>query len=84
MNRYQKVASFLLEETETDNPDKEIIEHCLPYSHDEIAMCLGMARPTVSHVLKAFEKEGWVRCAYRMVYVLDQEGLVGIGKTKNT
>ncbi|MCD7833469.1 MAG: Crp/Fnr family transcriptional regulator [Lachnospiraceae bacterium] len=82
MNRYQRIASFLLEETDTDNPDKDIAEHCLPYSHEEIAMCLGMARPTVSQVLKAFEREGWVRCAYRKVYVLDQEGLAGIGQNE--
>ncbi|MCD7717608.1 MAG: helix-turn-helix domain-containing protein [Lachnospiraceae bacterium] len=69
----------MLEETETDNPDKNITEQCLPYSHEEIAMCLGMARPTVSQVLKVFERNGWVRCAYRKVYVLDRDALAGTG-----
>ncbi len=78
MDRYQRIASFLLAETGTDNPDKEITGQCLPYTHDEIAMCLGMARPTVSHVLKEFEQNGWVRCAYRKVYVLDRASLLGI------
>ncbi|MCD7761711.1 MAG: Crp/Fnr family transcriptional regulator [Lachnospiraceae bacterium] len=82
LDRYQRVASFLLEETETDNPDKEITEQCLPYSHEEIAMCLGIARPTVSQVLKTFERNGWVRCAYRKVYVLDRGALAESGGIK--
>ncbi|MCC8106256.1 MAG: Crp/Fnr family transcriptional regulator [Clostridiales bacterium] len=79
LDRYQRIAAFLLEETETDNPDKNITEQCLPYSHEEIAMCLGMARPTVSQVLKVFERKDWIRCAYRKVYVLDREALAGTG-----
>ncbi|MCD7857546.1 MAG: Crp/Fnr family transcriptional regulator [Clostridiales bacterium] len=75
LNRYQRVASFLLTETGTDNPDKEITGQCLPYTHDEIAMCLGLARPTVSQVLKEFERKGYVRCAYGRVYVLDRAAL---------
>ncbi len=75
LNRYQRVASFLLMETGTDNPDKEITGQCLPYTHDEIAMCLGLARPTVSQVLKEFERKGYVRCAYGRVYVLDRAAL---------
>ncbi len=75
LNRYQRIASFLLTETGTDNPDKEITGQCLPYTHDEIAMCLGLARPTVSQVLKEFERKGCVRCAYGRVYVLDRAAL---------
>ncbi|MCD8341297.1 MAG: Crp/Fnr family transcriptional regulator [Clostridiales bacterium] len=75
LNRYQRVASFLLTETGTDNPDKEITGQCLPYTHDEIAMCLGLARPTVSQVLKDFERKGCVRCAYGRVYILDRTAL---------
>lgn len=75
MNRYQRIASFLLAETQTDNPDKEITGQCLPYSHEEIAMCLGLARPTVSLVLKEFEHNGWIKCAYRKIYILDRESL---------
>ncbi|MCC8128925.1 MAG: Crp/Fnr family transcriptional regulator [Clostridiales bacterium] len=75
MDRHQRVASFLLTETGTDNPDKEITGQCLPYTHEEIAMCLGLARPTVSQVLKEFERNGWVKCAYGRVYVLDRTAL---------
>ncbi len=75
MNRYQRIASFLLTETQNDNPDKEIMEQCLPYTHEEIAMCLGMARPTVSRVLKRFENNHWIRCAYRKIYILNKEAL---------
>ncbi|MCD8161696.1 MAG: Crp/Fnr family transcriptional regulator [Clostridiales bacterium] len=75
LNRYQRLASFLLTETGTDNPDKEITGQCLPYTHDEIAMCLGLARPTVSQVLKEFERKGYVQCAYGRVYVLDRTAL---------
>ncbi|MCD8195718.1 MAG: Crp/Fnr family transcriptional regulator [Lachnospiraceae bacterium] len=82
LNRYQRIASFLLTETGADNPDKEIEEQCLPYSHEEIAMCLGLARPTVSQVLKEFERDGLLRCGYRKVCILDREELAeaaGIG-----
>ncbi len=75
LNRYQRIASFLLTETGTDNPDKEITGQCLPYTHDEIAMCLGLARPTVSQVLKEFERRGYVKCAYGRVYILDRTAL---------
>ncbi|MCC8181545.1 MAG: Crp/Fnr family transcriptional regulator [Clostridiales bacterium] len=75
MDRYQRLASFLLTETGTDQPDKGITGQCLPYTHDEIAMCLGLARPTVSQALKEFERRGWVRCAYGRVYVLDRASL---------
>ncbi|MCD8131706.1 MAG: Crp/Fnr family transcriptional regulator [Lachnospiraceae bacterium] len=78
MDRRQKIASFLLEETDTDNPDKDISSGCLPYTHEEIAWCLGLARPTVSSVLKEFEKNHLVRCAYRKVYVLDRSALRNI------
>ncbi|MCD8382425.1 MAG: Crp/Fnr family transcriptional regulator [Clostridiales bacterium] len=77
MDRRQRIASFLLTETGADNPDKEISGQCLPYTHEEIAMCLGLARPTVSQVLKEFERSGWVRCAYGRVYVLDRASLAG-------
>ncbi len=75
MNRYQRVAYFLLMETKTANVDKEISEQCLPYTHEEIGMCIGLARPTVSRVLKQFEQNGWVKCAYRKTYILDRNAL---------
>ncbi len=75
MDRYQKVASFLLTETLQNNPEKGITPDCLPYSHEEIAWCIGLARPTVSHVLKEFENRGWVKCSYGAVQILDQEAL---------
>ncbi|MCD7807593.1 MAG: Crp/Fnr family transcriptional regulator [Lachnospiraceae bacterium] len=78
MDRRQKIASFLLEETDQDNPDKDISSGCLPYTHEEIAWCLGLARPTVSSVLKEFEKKHLVQCAYRKVYVLDRSALKDI------
>ena len=74
-NRYQKVASFLLDETETPNPDKGIIGSTLPYSHEELAICVGLSRVTVTKILNEFGDAGYIELGYRKITVTGRAGL---------
>lgn len=69
-NSRQKVASFLFYETQTDNPSGGIRNHTLPYTHEELAVCLGMNRVTVTRILSSFRKLGYIRTAYGKITVL--------------
>lgn len=71
----QKVASYLYEETKEDSPPRNIVNHVLPYSHDQLAVCLGLNRVTVSRILEEFRKKGYISTSYRKIQVCDFEGL---------
>lgn len=75
-NRYEKVANFLLEETIVSNKDKNINENCLPYSHEEIALCVGLNRVTVTKILNYFSDLGWIKLKYKKVIILNREALL--------
>lgn len=77
-NRFEKVASFLLEQASNDQPTKGIIDHTLPYSHDEIAESVGLSRVTVTKVLNEFSKKGYIQNKYRKIKISDIEGLQSI------
>ena len=47
----------------------------LPYTHNDIANCLGMNRVTVSRIMQELRAEGLLNYAYRKVTVLDRDGL---------
>lgn len=74
-DRYEKVASFLLEQTMTDNPDKGIINHTIPYSHEEVATVVGLSRVTTTKVLNEFAKKGYIINEYRHIKVINKEAL---------
>ena len=74
-NRHQKVASFLLDETETPNPDRGIIGSTLPYSHEELAICVGLSRVTVTKILNEFCDAGYIELGYRKITVTGRAGL---------
>ena len=50
-DRYQKIASFLLHETAYPDRDRGVTDDEIPYTHEELALSLGMNRVTVSKVL---------------------------------
>ncbi len=77
-NRYEKVAAFLVEQTQCDNPDKGIYHGVLPYTHEEVAACVGLSRVTTSKVLGEFAKKGYICSQYRSIQVLDKDGLSSI------
>lgn len=72
-DRYAKVASFLLEQTQTDNPYKDIFHSCLPYSHDEIASIVGLSRVTVTKVLNEFVDKGYIKIQYKKIHIIPEK-----------
>ena len=73
--RRERLAAFLLEQTAVDNPDKGIVDGALPYTHEDLALVVGLSRVTVTRVLGEFQRQGWVECGYRKIRVRDREGL---------
>lgn len=74
-NRYEKIASFLLEQTITDNINKGIINSTLPYTHEEITTLVGLSRVTVTKVLNDFVKKGYIKNKYRKIIILNKKAL---------
>ncbi|MEG0277114.1 MAG: Crp/Fnr family transcriptional regulator [Coprobacillus sp.] len=72
-DRFAKVASFLLEQTQTDHPYKDIFHSCLPYSHDEIASIVGLSRVTVTKVLNEFVENGYIKIQYKKIYIIPEK-----------
>ncbi|MGL4606652.1 MAG: Crp/Fnr family transcriptional regulator [Eubacteriaceae bacterium] len=65
----QRLAIFLLDESQKNNTDTIIL------THEEIAKYLGSAREVVSRMLKHFEKEGFVSLFRGGVTLLDKSQL---------
>lgn len=74
-DRRERLAAFLLEQTAVDNPDKGIVDGALPYTHEDLALVVGLSRVTVTRVLGEFQRQGWVECGYRKIRVRNREGL---------
>ena len=74
-DRRERLAAFLLEQTAVDNPDKGIVDGALPYTHEDLALVVGLSRVTVTRVLGEFQRQGWVECGYRKIRVRDRERL---------
>ena len=79
-DRFEKVASFLLEQTETESPEKGIVNDTLPYSHEEISTYVGLSRVTTTKVLNEFQRNGYISLNYRKIQVLDKKALSQILK----
>ena len=74
-DRRERLAAFLLELTAADDPDKDIRDGALPYTHEDLALVTGLSRVTVTRVLGEFQRAGWVECGYRKIRVRDRAGL---------
>lgn len=74
-NRYQKVANFLLEQTAIANKDKNISENCIPYSHQEIALCVGLNRVTTTKILNYFSNLKFIELKYKKVIIINRQAL---------
>jgi len=68
-NRFERIASFLLDETANPSTDRGITADCIPYSHEELAACLGLNRVTVTRVLNQFQKDGLIKLQYKKVII---------------
>lgn len=71
----KRVASYLIELTENDRKELGIVDHALPYTQEELAVCLNLHRTTVAKVLSGLAKKGVVRLGYRKIQVTDMVGL---------
>ena len=71
----KRVACYLVELTETDREELGIINHTLPYTQEELSVCLNLHRTTVARVLADFAGKGFVRLGYRKIQVVDMDGL---------
>lgn len=75
-DRYQKIASFLLYQTKTDDIEKGIINNTIPYTHEEVAACLGLSRVTVTKVLREFSQKGYIENRYKKIRVIERNKLM--------
>ena len=74
-NSAQRIASYLVDLTEYDDESLGIVDHTLPYTQEELSVCLDLHRTTVARVLSRFSKEGFIRLGYKRIKVLDCEAL---------
>lgn len=71
----QRVASYLVDFTENDNEELGIINHTLPYTQEELAVCLNLHRTTVARVLADFSNAGFIKLGYKKIQVLNTTAL---------
>ena len=71
----KRVASYLVDLAESDQAELNIVDHILPYTQEELSVCLNLHRTTVSKILSNFVKKGLVRLGYRKIQVTDIDGL---------
>lgn len=69
-DRYQKVASFLLEQESSS----------LHFTHEDIAGMIGLSRVTVSKVLNEFAKKHYITLGYRCIHIINKKELSTIIK----
>ena len=58
-----------------DQEELGIVDHTLPYTQEELSVCLNLHRTTVARILAGFAKKGLVRLGYRKIQVTDMIGL---------
>ena len=51
------------------------VDHTLPYTQEELSVCLNLHRTTVARVLASLAEKGLVRLGYKKIQVIDMEGL---------
>lgn len=78
LDRYGKVASFILDVTEQGSVEKGTAGGVIPYTHEDLSVSLGLNRSTVTMVLKEFEKQGCLERGYGYVKVVDRRALEAV------
>lgn len=71
----QRVASYLLDQTAALHEELGIVDDTLPYTHEELAVCLNLNRVTVTRILNQFAAEGWVQLKQKKIHVADKMSL---------
>ena len=78
LDRYGKVASYILNRTVPDSEDMGTEGGVLPYTHEDLSVSLGLNRSTVTQVLKRFQEQGLVDRGYGFLRVLDRQALEAV------
>lgn len=68
----QRVASYLLDQTTVLHEELGIVNNTLPYTHEELAVCLNLNRVTVTRILNQFAKQGWVQLRQKKIQILNR------------
>lgn len=71
-DRYQKIASYLIDETEHPDRDRGVTSTSIPYTQDDLAMILGLNRVTVNRVLGEWKRRGAAAVSYGKIEILDR------------
>ncbi|HIU32079.1 MAG TPA: Crp/Fnr family transcriptional regulator [Candidatus Caccousia avistercoris] len=74
-DRYQKLASFLLSETCSPDPDRGVTGQAIPYTQEDLALALGMNRVTVNRVLNEWKAQGILALSYGRILITDRDAL---------
>lgn len=82
LDRYGKIACFLLDVTSVESPEKGTVGGNVPFTHGDLADYLGLNRTTVSAVLKYFDMKRWISCGYGKIRVIDRESLADFVKSQ--
>jgi len=52
-----------------------VIDETLPYTHEELGVCLNLNRVTVTRVLKEFRESGYIELGQKKIKVINRRGL---------
>lgn len=74
-DRYQKIASFLLNETLHPDFDRGVSKTSIPYTQEDLAMILGMNRVTVNKVCNEWKKQNVISIAYGHITIRNRSYL---------
>lgn len=74
-DRYQKIASLLLNETRHPDRDRGVTASSIPYTQEDVALILGMNRVTVNKVLNEWKRGGIIAVSYGRITILRREAL---------
>ena len=66
---HQRIARWLLTKAGKKTSDP------IPCTHEAIGLAVGVSRVTVSRVLSAFSKAGWIKTGYGTVQILERNAL---------
>ncbi len=71
----QRIASYLLEMTAPEKSGAGIEQSTLPYTHEELGVCLNLNRVTVTRILNELAEEHVVSLGRKKIRVLDRNAL---------
>ena len=71
-DRYQRIASLLLSETQHPDFDRGVTASSIPYTQEDLALILNLNRVTVNRVLQEWKKLQVVAVSYGRITILNR------------